>query len=63
MCAEITTGNTPQLIQPVPKNRPINWDSLEKSPHRMSMALTGHDYPTIVIAIYLTEFKKDLPKS
>ena len=42
-CAKITTGNTPnapQLIQPVPQNRPINWDILEKSPHRMSMAGT-----------------------
>ena len=30
MCAEILTGNTPQLIQPICPNRPIISDIFEK---------------------------------
>ena len=37
MCAEISTGYTPQLIRPVCPNRPIIWDIFEKSPYHMSI--------------------------
>ena len=36
MCAEISTGNTPntpRFIRPICPNRPIIWDIFFKSPH------------------------------
>ena len=43
MCAEILTGNTPQLIQPICPNRPIISDIFEKkNPHHMSIGYTLH---------------------
>ena len=47
MCAEISTGNTPnplQIIWPICPNWSIIWDIFEKSPHHMSIF---HEYPTI----------------
>jgi hypothetical protein len=32
---DISTGNTPQFIQPICPNMPIIWDIFEKSPHHM----------------------------
>ena len=40
ICAEISTGstpNTPQVIQPICPNRPIIWEIFEKSPHHMTI--------------------------
>ena len=37
MCAEILTGNTPQLNQPIRQHRPIIWNILEKSPRHISI--------------------------
>ena len=44
MCADSSTGNTPntqQFIWPIYPNRPIIWDISEKSSHHMSI-VHGH---------------------
>ena len=37
LCADSSTGNTPQFICPISPNWPIIWDIFEKSSHHMSI--------------------------
>ena len=41
ICADSSTGNTPQFIWPIRQNRLIIWDLFEKSSHHMSIVHVG----------------------